>query len=192
MPATIIAFDGALFDTPPVRRAALLEALQAEGVTVNAAQLDELLPGRTFGEVARELDLLAHDPTLADLVMLRAQRLYAGIVAHGVSARREGVAALRDAQRAGHRIVVRADSDRRHVEALLSLSGLESEVGLVRCADDPPRSNAPSLARSWQAIHERLTRLGIPVAERVAVEAHGRTLAAAGTFVLSGTIRSAE
>lgn len=192
MPATIFAFDGALFDTLPARSAALHEALQAEGVTADVNMLASLLPGRTFGEVVHELPMLTSDPTVADLVVLRAQRLYAGIVAHGVSVRHEGLAVLRDAQRAGHRLVVRSDSDRRHVESLLALSGLEAEIGLVRCADDPPRQTQSSLARSWEAIDQRLTRLGIPAAERVAVEATPRTLAAAGEVVLSGTAATAE
>ncbi|MBL0937480.1 MAG: hypothetical protein IBJ03_01215 [Gemmatimonadaceae bacterium] len=188
MPATIIAFDGALFDTLPARRAALQDALQAEGARVEDSALDLLLPGRTFGEVVSALDAFTHDPTSADLVLLRVQRLYAAIVAHGVRLMPDGMNVLRDAQRAGHRIILRADSDRRHVEALLTLSGLETGVNVVRCADDPPRGPAPSLTRSWEVIHERLTRFAIPVVERFAYEATERTLAAAGEVVLSGTV----
>jgi beta-phosphoglucomutase-like phosphatase (HAD superfamily) len=164
--AVILAFDGVLFDTLPARTAALHEALAAEGMPIADEQVRDALPGRAMAEALQQLDPTPQDFTRHDLVLLRAQRLYAGIIAHGVPLVPEGLAALRDAVAAGHRVVLRSDSERRHVEPLLALSGLDTQVSLLRCADDPPRGAGSSFDRSWQHIDERLNRLGVAGAQR--------------------------
>ncbi len=171
--ALILAFDGVLFDTLPARTAALREALAAEGFELSEALVREALPGRAMAEALQQLDSTPQDFTRHDLVLLRAQRLYAGIIAHGVPLLPEGLAALREAVAAGHRIVLRSDSERRHVEPLLALSGLESQIGLLRCADDPPRGGGSTFDRSWQHIDERLQRLGIAQTQRIVHELTG-------------------
>lgn len=171
--ALILAFDGVLFDTLPARTAALREALAAEGFDFSEDVVRAALPGRAMAEALQQLDPAPQDPTRHDLVLLRAQRLYAGIIAHGVPLLPEGLAALRDAVASGHRVVLRSDSERRHVEPLLALSGLETQVSLLRCADDPPRGGSSSFARSWQHIDERLQRLGIAQTQRMVHELTG-------------------
>lgn len=163
--ALVLAFDGVLFDTMPARTAALCEALAAEGLSYNEDSVRAALPGRALAEALQQLDPSPEDPTRHDLVLLRAQRLYAGIIAHGVPLLPEGTQAMRDAIAQGHLIVLRSDSERRHAEPLLALSGLETQISLLRCADDPPRSAGSSFDRSWQHIDERLQRLGIATAQ---------------------------
>jgi beta-phosphoglucomutase-like phosphatase (HAD superfamily) len=168
--ALILAFDGVLFDTIPARVAALCEALSAEGLPCDADAVRSVLPGRALAEALHQLDPSPQDHTQHDLVLLRAQRLYAGIIAHGVPLLHEGQQAMRDALAQGHLVVLRSDSERRHVEPLLALSGLDSQVSLLRCADDPPRGAGSTLARSHAAIDVRLQRLGIATAQRTVRE----------------------
>ncbi len=174
MPAAIFAFDGVLAATIPLRAQALVLSADAEGHVIDAAHAARVLPGRTLLEAATILlPQATHDPTLAELVALRAQRSYRALVAHGVSFDRDGLARLHEAVRRGDRIVVRADSERRDVEPLLALAGLEHVVHLLRTSDDPPRGAAPSLTRSWQAIDQRLTNMSLGAGERTAWESSG-------------------
>ncbi|MBA3919399.1 MAG: hypothetical protein C0516_12535 [Gemmatimonas sp.] len=172
--ALILAFDGVLFDTLPARAAALHEALAAEGMPIAEDLVRVALPGRAMAEALQQIDPTPQDFTRHDLVLLRAQRLYAGIIAHGVPLLPEGLGALHKAVAAGHRVVLRSDSERRHVEPLLALSGLETQVSLLRCSDDPPRGAGRSFDRSWQHIDERLQRLGIAPAQRIVHEVTAR------------------
>lgn len=171
--ALILAFDGVLFDTLPARTAALHEALAAEGMHFSESLVREALPRRAMAEALQQLDPAPQDFTQHDLVLLRAQRLYAGIIAHGVPLLPDGLAALREAAAAGHKVVLRSDSERRHVEPLLALSGLDAQVSLLRCADDPPRGAGSSFDRSWQHIDERLQRLGVAQTQRIVHELSG-------------------
>lgn len=183
MPALICAFDGVLSLSLPLRAHAVREACVAEGLTVSASLVDALVPGRTFSEAAAQLAAGHDDPVVAELIALRAQRLFGALVAQGVPWHPEAVLALRAQAGRGTRLVVRADSERRHVEPLLTLAGLDALVHLVRCSDDPPRGGDPSLVRSWAAIDARLARLGIPAAERTAWEPTDVTAAAAAPYV---------
>ena len=176
MPAAIFAFDGILAATIPLRAQALVLSADAEGHVIDAAHAARVLPGRTLLEAAAALLPQAqHDPTLAELVALRAQRSYRALVAHGVSFDRNALALLHDAVRRGDRIVVRADSERRDVEPLLALAGLEHVVHLLRTSDDPPRGAGPSLTRSWQAIDQRLNSMSLRADRRTAWESSVET-----------------
>lgn len=184
MPASIFAFDGVLAATIPLRAQSLVLAVEAEGHVVDTARVESVIPGRSMLEAAQLLlPTAASDPTLAELVAMRAQRSYRALVAHGVSFDRESLGLLHAAVGRGDRIVVRADSERRDVEPLLALAGLEHVVHLLRASDDPPRGVVPSLERSWQAIDQRLESLAITVSERTAWEAHAATAAVAKTVV---------
>ncbi|MFN9204572.1 MAG: hypothetical protein ACK6DP_16140 [Gemmatimonas sp.] len=171
MPALILAFDGVLADTLPLRAHALREACTAEGLTPSVDAITDLLPGLTFAEAAGALAEGHPDPTIADLIALRAQRAYGALVAHGVPLNAASVRAMHDASARGTRLALRADSERRHVVPLLTLAGLEYLVGVLRCSDDLPRGPQPSLVRSWTVLDKRLDRLAIDVPARTAWEA---------------------
>ena len=187
----IMAFDGIIADTLPLRAQALADAIALEcgslGVSVDAQVLSPLLlpllPGRTFGEcmvvAVEQIPALLHDTvrldlTLHDIMALRAQRAWSATVAHGVPLR-DGVRDhLQTLVARGARIVVRSDSQRRDVEPLLRLAALEDSMLFLRCADDlPRRAGVTSLQASYEAIDARLDRLRIPSTQRDAVEVPG-------------------
>lgn len=185
--AFIIAFDGGLARNSALRVHALLDAAAAEAHPLDAAAVAAVLPGRTFLEAALTLchELAATDPTVPELMALRAQRGYRALVQHGVSFHAELMAQVHTASAAGHRVIVRADSERRDVEPLIMLAGVEHMITLLRCSDDAPRGAGASLRRSWEAVHARLDNMGVGVTERTAFETSRETADTAAPFVQS-------
>jgi beta-phosphoglucomutase-like phosphatase (HAD superfamily) len=185
MPALIVAFDGVLADTLPLRAHVLADAAAAEFQPRSTAAALAVLPGRTLLEASLALFAAEseRDPTLPELVALRAQRGYRQLVAHGVPVHSAVLDEMEAAGRRGDRVVVRADGERREVEPLLALLGLDHTLAFVRCSDDRPLGADASLVRSWQAIDGRLNGLRQPPSERVAWEPQGATTTAvAGEF----------
>jgi beta-phosphoglucomutase-like phosphatase (HAD superfamily) len=188
-----------LADTLPLRAQALHEALSAEGLSGEATteQCLRLLPGRTFDEAAALLLGVRgeQDPTLVHLVALRAQRGYRALVKQGVPFHADVIAQVRDGAARGIRIVVRADSERCDVEAILALSGFDTTLGFMRCSDDQPRTVGGSAEQSWRVIAQRLRQLGVgaedaPVlADVTAVEASMETADVAQAFVATVQVR---
>ncbi len=188
---TVVAFDGIIADTVSRRAQILAEAIAQEcaavDVTVHAQALlpplMPLLPGRTFTEcmvvAVDQIPALQHerlrlDLTAHDIMAMRAQRDWAKAAAHGVPLRDGVLDHLRTLTARGVRLVVRSDSQRREVEPLLRLSGLDDSMLLLRCADDlPRRTNVTSVQASYDAIEARLERLRIPWVQRDAVEVPG-------------------
>lgn len=152
------------------------------------------MPARTFAECAAVLlDAQAiNDPTLVDLMALRAQRVYRALIAHGAPLHQTGVALLSMAHTQGHRVVLRADSERRDVEPLLTLAGLEANVSLLHCSDDPPRGPAVSIVRAWQVIDQRMERLEVPRSARTAHEVSALAGMVAGEWAGKVTVAAAE
>ena len=185
MLATIFAFDGVLADTLRLRAHALVDAAAAEQARLDTEVVLALLPGRTLLEASLALfpELSATDPTLPELIALRAHRGFRALVQHGVPLDQRALLRLQEAATRGDRIVVRADSERRDVESLLALAGLENSVSLLRCSDDAPRAPGASLRRSWDAIHARLSNMGVSVTERTALETNSETAEIAALFV---------
>lgn len=186
----VIAFDGVLFDTLDARALALHDALVAEGVSVAVQTARDAIGGRTFHEAIQFVTRLAatNDPvaTPAEIAPDVALHVTATTVASAIDATSIDIASLRAGQAfaslatrgfalnvharelllraaAVTRIVVRADSRRREVEALLALSGLENVVSMSRCCDDPaPRLRdrddafSHTLRQSYASIMQRL------------------------------------
>ena len=198
---TIVAFDGIIADTLPPRALALADAAVVEcaalGVSLHAHDLVEavasLLPGRTFIEAVtvavRQLPFLQHpriqhDLTAHDLIAMRAQRAWAQAVAHGVALCDGVIDRVHHEVAHGRRMVVRSDSQRREVEPLLRLAGLEDIMMFVRCSDDVPHSPVgPTLRASYEAISARLERQGVRRVQRDAVEADNENATFALEFV---------
>ena len=194
--ATIVAFDGVVADTLGLRARMLEEALAAMGGrlhlpdhigTVDAAQA---IPGRTFAEAARELlpSLLVRGDdvppleTLVDLVAVDAGRRYGEALAHGISLHEEAQGLLAELAVSG-KVIARADSARRDVDALLSLSALDGAFTFVRCSDDVPRQpSVASLESSWIAMDRRLLAGGIAIENRTAIEVAEVAIEAARPF----------
>jgi beta-phosphoglucomutase-like phosphatase (HAD superfamily) len=185
VPALILAFDGVLADTLPLRAHAMADACAAEFHPRRQEQVRALIAGRTMLEAALALfpAEAASDPTVPELVALRAQRAYRHLAQHGVPLRADVMRDIQEAIAQGTRIVVRADSERRDVEPLLAMASLEHQVSLLRCSDDAPRGPGASIRRSWQAIDARLTAMQQPAPQRIAWETDEGTAAAARPFV---------
>ncbi len=185
---TIVAFDGIVANTLPLRTTALADAIAFEcvtlGLSVHAHELFPLvlplLPGRTFNETmavavaglpALQHEQIRDDLTLHDLIAMRAQRAWSAMVAHGVPLHDGVLSRLQAHVGRGLRIVLRSDSQRREVEPLLRLAGLEDSMLFLRCADDLPRlAGVSSWRASYEAIDARLDRHRLPHAQRIAVE----------------------
>ena len=136
----ILAFDGLVADTIPIRAEALQQALaqwtedSTTGPTLE--RWSAALPGRSLLEAAEQV-LGTGDPTRTELVAHRAAQLASDAVRRGVRLT-EGIDAFLGAQRtAGVLCVLRADSPRRDVEHVLGMTGLDTAFTIVRCADDP-------------------------------------------------------
>lgn len=186
MRVVIVAFDGVLADTLPLRAHALVEAANAEGQLCTTDQALAALHGRTLLEAALALfpHHAAHDPTLPELVALRAQRGFRQLVQHGVAMRADVLLLMQQAAARGVRMVLRAESERRDVDPLLAMAGMEHTFGFVRCSDDLPRGPDSSLTRSWHAINARLRAIRLEPPERIAWEtAASETVQAAREFV---------
>lgn len=195
--ATIVAFDGVIADTLDTRASVLDDALAAVSEQLQlrldrqAIDSRQVVAGRTFAEAAR--DLLSALPmgftddappleTLVDLVAADAGRRYANALSDGISLC-PGAGVLLAALASSGKVIARADSPRRDVDAMLSLAGLDGGFTFVRCSDDAPREiGASSLRSSWIAIDRRLTASGVASENRTAVEVDERAMAAARTF----------
>jgi hypothetical protein len=123
------------------------------------------------------------DPTLPELIALRAQRRYRHLVQHGLPLHADGVQQVREQAARGVRIVLRADSERREVEPLIAMAGFGHLVSVLRCSDDAPHTREPSLVRSWHAIAERLQGMRVPVTECTVCESSAETAAVARGFI---------
>lgn len=162
----VVAFDGVLFDTLPLRASAIADALAAEGVMIDNSAVASLVAARSIAETIREClsngvsSNTAIDETTLDLAVLRAERTAADLSSRGAVLN----VAVRDKLRRAAsvtRIVIRADSRRRDVEPLLALAELDAIVSFVRCSDDaatssPQSTGHSSLERSYAHIARRM------------------------------------
>lgn len=163
----VVAFDGVLFDTLPLRASAICEALASEGVTIAHEVAASLVASRSIAETIKacvhgdgSTHTFAPDETSLDIATLKANRAVADLTSRGASLNIIVRNKLRRAA-AVTRIVVRADSRRREVEQLLTFAELDSIVSFVRCSDDgsPPSEHmtgASTLQRSYAHIARRM------------------------------------
>ena len=204
---TIVAFDGIVADTIPLRATALSQAmvqLCAEvGVALTVHDLlpvvHTLMPGRTFQEAmaAAVVQLpmwqqppLRDDVTMHDLAVLRAHRAWSTMVAQGVPWQHGALTRLQAMVAQGLRLVVRSDSQRHEVEPVLRQADLIDGIRFLCCADDPPRRVGVSMLQtSHEAIDARLSRLGVPRAQRDLIEGNEATAAQAAGFAATSRAR---
>ena len=181
--AVVVAVDGILATTPTLRAAALREACDAEGVTLQADGVDRWLAGRSLEEGVAALAprmTTAHasprdafpghggpghggvDPGLQTVLLLRAQRAMGRLTAHGVLLRPAVVARVQALVAQGVRVAWRADSDRSVLGWMDTDPALAGLGTLVRAADDRPgQVGAPSLVASYRAIMARGAAWGV-------------------------------
>lgn len=135
--AVLLEWDGVLADTGTARRDALLRALADEGMAWSAEAYDEHCAGLDVHHAASAAvqRLRSDDPTLADLVVLRAGRAFTERLARGVTLKPGVIDFLRTTEpRARLAIVSRAG--RAETDLFLRLSGLDGMMACVFTADD--------------------------------------------------------
>jgi beta-phosphoglucomutase-like phosphatase (HAD superfamily) len=112
--AVLLEWEGVLADTSVARREALLRALAEEGVQYEA---------------------LETDPALADLVALRATRVFAERIGKGLvllPGAREFVERIQLASR----VAIVTSATRAETEFVLRLSGLDAAISTIVSSDD--------------------------------------------------------
>lgn len=159
-PALIFEFEGVLADTALARRAALRASFADEAIALTDATFAAHchgLPAREAVERLVAMEQLPLDATAAELVALRADRLFADRAAPGLSLQPGAYPLLGElAGRARLAIVTRAT--RRTVEFVLALAGLEHAFETIVASDDL-RDQKPSPAGYHLAL-DRLARRG--------------------------------
>lgn len=162
--AMLLEWEGVLADTRDARRAAIEHALSAEGIA----------------------ELPASDPTLAQLVALRAERAFVARLSTGLVLE-EGAAELVRQAQARARVVIVTRATRGETEAMLRLSSLDDSVRQIICSDDV-NGDTPSPEQYERALAS-LARLKPVDRTRVVAVVNGlpgiRAARAAGVRVLA-------
>ena len=133
--AVLCELEGVVVETAVPRRRAMMQAFAEEGLDVSGIEGASRLPVR--GAVVRALDgtSVAGDPTLVDLLTMRASRYFAAEVATGLSLADGVLDALRALQvRTRLALVTRAE--REVTERILAFAALEGLFEVVVTADD--------------------------------------------------------
>lgn len=149
--AVLLEWEGVLADTAAARRDALLRAMADEGVSFAAVEYDDCCAGLDVQAAAAAA--LAHggrhDPTLADLVALRATRDFVARLANGFTLAPHAASFLTAMElHAPLAIVTRAG--RAETELALGLSGFADSIALIVTNDDVAEP-LPSPARYRRA-----------------------------------------
>jgi len=145
--AVLLEWEGVLADTGSARRDALLRALADEGVLWTAAAYDACCGGLDVrAAAAMALARVGRDdPTLADIVALRAGRAFMEWLGRGFVLMPD-VPELIEAIEHRTRLAIVTRAGRAETEIALRLSGLDRSIGIVVTADEvtdlPP---APAL-----------------------------------------------
>jgi beta-phosphoglucomutase len=144
--AVLLDWEGVLADTGPARRDALLRVLADEGVPFTAAAYDDCCGGLDVHAAASVALARAgrDDPTLAELLALRASRLFSEQLARGFILVPDAATFIAAAEPAT-RLAIVTRARRPETELALGLSGLEASFTTVITAEDaldPPPSPA--------------------------------------------------
>src|SRR5215213_3729828 len=105
----LLDWEGVLADTARARRAALLRALDDEGIAADAASYDDECLGRSVrAAAARMLGAHAADASLVEVVALRAERTFDAGLAQGFALDPDGARFIERAQLRAPVVVVTA------------------------------------------------------------------------------------
>ena len=151
----LLDWEGVLADTGQARRDSMLAALADEGVHFDAAAYDECCLGLSVQEAA-SVAVGAADPTLLELVTLRARRAFGARMSQGVSLQPGATHFLQLVQlRAATAIV--SEARRSETEFALRLAGLLDACAAVVTADEV-RGEVPSAAQLELALAQLARR----------------------------------
>lgn len=150
----LLDWEGVLADTGAARRESMLRALTDEGVPFGETDYDECGLGRSV-HVAAALIVgrTTDDPTLAELVALRAQRQFASRIGQGF-ALRPGAARFIELAQLRAPIAIVTTAGRVETDAALRLAGVHDACAAIVTADD-----VPGVAPSRELFDEAMSRL---------------------------------
>jgi beta-phosphoglucomutase-like phosphatase (HAD superfamily) len=140
----LLDWEGVLADTGHARRDSLLGALADEGVRFDSTAYDECCLGLSVQEAAAAAVGVA-DPTLLELVTLRAQRDFGVRVSQGF-ALQPGAATLLELAQLRAPVAIVTAARRLETESALRLAGFLDACAAVVTADEA-RGEAPSTAQ---------------------------------------------
>lgn len=154
-----VAFDGLIADTLQLRTNAVVEGIAAVGFAVDISTVRDTIAGRTVAECVRLACAVAGndlDETSVDIATLRATRLNAMFMREPMHLVDDVIPWLQGAA-ISSRLIIRADSERAHVESVLEASGLSDVVSLLLCSDDiaTAGTEVPMFVRAWRVIGQR-------------------------------------
>lgn len=158
-PLLVVALDGLIADTPPLRARAVAAGLQAAGIDMEPPDQYDVIAGRTIAEAVRfavQAQLGEEDETLVDIVSMQAERSCAAFM-RDTTRLKKGTADWVKRAASRWRLIVRSDSNRSDAEQILDVAGIEMYISLLRAADDGVQqpSAPPSIVQSYAAIIER-------------------------------------
>jgi beta-phosphoglucomutase-like phosphatase (HAD superfamily) len=135
--AVLLDWEGVLADTGPARRDALLRVLADEGVPCTTAAYDDCCGGLDVHAAAATALARADrdDPTLAELIALRAGRIFADRLAQGFTLA-PGASSFVTAAEPLTRLAIVTRARRPETDLALRLSGLDGSFATVVTAED--------------------------------------------------------
>ena len=156
--AVLVEFDGVLADTRAARRAALVDTLKEDGITISESEYRDrcsAMPVRAAVRAAYAVRHVSADETTLELATVRAEKRFSVAVQSGLSLT-SGARAFIEAAQARTRLGIVSRAARTDIEATLSLAQLEHAFEFI-IADDDAFAPKPSPA-SYQGALERLKR----------------------------------
>ena len=156
--AVLVEFDGVLADTRAARRAALLDTLAEDGITISESEYRDrcaAMPVRAAVLAAYAARHVSADDTVTDLAAVRAEQRFASAVQSGLSLT-AGARAFIEAAQTQTRLAIVSRAARTDIDVTLSLAQLEHAFEFI-IADDDAFAPKPSPA-SYEGAVERLKR----------------------------------
>ena len=156
--AVLVEFDGVLADTRAARRAALLDTLKEDRITISDAEYRDrcaAMPVRAAVRAAYAVRHIAADDTVIELTAVRAEKRFSSSVQSGLSLM-SGARAFIEAAQSQTRLGIVSRAARSDIEATLALAQIEHAFEFI-IADDDAFALKPSPA-SYQGAVERLKR----------------------------------
>jgi beta-phosphoglucomutase-like phosphatase (HAD superfamily) len=131
----LLDWEGVLVDTGQSRREAMLRALADEGVQFDSPAYDERCLGRAVHGAAATAVGDISDPTLIELVSIRAEREFAAWLAQGFTLR-PGVARMMELAQLRAPIAIVTAASRTETDVALRLADLHDSCAALVTADD--------------------------------------------------------
>ena len=165
----LMELEGVLAETQPLRRDALVRSLAEDGVAISDAEYDAVCAGfpvRQGALTAVAVRSMPRDETAIDLITHRAERYFAESAAQGLSLV-PGARTFVEESAAVARLGIVTRANRREVELLLGMAGLDTAFEVMITADDvssPKPSPVPYERAIERLAKKRVSRPALTIA----------------------------